>query len=82
MRNSYTIPEPYANEKSRIDAYKKILYKEKPTAVLILKGVINWRYAADTSIGVIFFEVSKKEMGELEFGKTEQAQLLIRWIKI
>lgn len=75
-------PELYATENDRVNAYKKILYKEKPSATLIINGSVNWRYAADTSLGVVFFEVPKKEMGELLFDSVEQAQLLIRWIMI
>lgn len=82
MKAKYIIPEIYANETDRINAYKKILYKEKPQAVQLTEGKTSWRYCAETSLGIIFFEIPVKEMGELPFNQFEQAQLLIRWIKL
>lgn len=60
---------------------KILLYKEKPTATLMHKDAEHYVYYCETSAGSIHFHVPVSEMGELPFGETEQAQLLIRWLK-
>lgn len=63
---------------------KKVLYKEKPAAIkyfhdVTMKGSIH-SYKAETSIGLVKFEVPEKDMGQKIFNNEEPAQLLIRWI--
>lgn len=59
---------------------KKALYKEKPVAKLIEFGKENV-YIAELSNGMeIKFIVPVSDMGETLFGKTMEAQLLIRWL--
>ena len=63
---------------------KKILYKEKPIAKRMtidhtMNGSMYW-YKTQTSLGIIQFKVPRHEMGETEFGKEENSQLLIRWM--
>ncbi len=61
---------------------KKVLYKEKPIATVLLHTMKtdSYEYVAKTSIGVVNFKVPKKEMGEVEFKTHEPSQLLIRWL--
>lgn len=61
---------------------KKTLYKEKPIAQLYHFGKEVYKYRAATSLGIVHFEIPIKEMGELLFESQEQAQLLIRWLKL
>lgn len=72
-----------------LNEIKKILYKEKPIAMLKDNGVSGVRgasavtgstYEANTSAGVIKFFVLHHEMGDVHFMQEEPAQLLIRWI--
>jgi hypothetical protein len=56
---------------------KKLLYKEKPTAVLSVSGD-TLLYKAVTSKGRVYFKVNKDE-GK-DFDKEMPAHLLIRWM--
>lgn len=82
MRNSYIIPEPYANENERIKAYENALQKEKPAAKVISKGKHFWRYVANTKIGSIFFEYPISYIEKFELGDTIPGWLCKKWIKI
>jgi hypothetical protein len=60
---------------------KKALYREKPMATRYNKTVTNYYYVANLKSGFkVYFTVPTKDMGELPFGETEQAQLLIRYL--
>lgn len=66
-----------------ITEIKKALYKEKPAAHKIFTGNIAYQYYAELADGTkVYFEVPVSDMGELPFEATEQAQLLIRYIKL
>ena len=66
-----------------INEIKKALYKEKPTAFKVFTGNIAYQYYAELQDGnKIYFEVPVSDMGDMLFNETEQAQLLIRYIKI
>lgn len=60
---------------------KEILYKERPSARKIFSDNDFFIYHTETTGGAISFKVPTVEMGDLPFGETEQAQLLIRWIQ-
>jgi len=64
MRNNYFIPEPYANENERKRIYKNAILRERPMAKVIVKGVYNWRYYADITIGTVFFELPINKVSE------------------
>lgn len=59
---------------------KKILYKEKPTAYCTSFSEGVKKYSAETSTGMVKFEVPVSDMGNNIFSDEESAQLLIRWI--
>jgi hypothetical protein len=80
MSKPLSIRTPTKIKAMKLDLIKKTLYKEKPTAKLNNIGKLFYRFLAQTSIGEIEFHVPVSEMGEIPFGDTEQAQLLIRWI--
>jgi hypothetical protein len=60
---------------------KKALYREKPIAHRYAKSISNFYYCVTLKTGEkLFFTVPTKDMGDCNFGETEQAQLLIRYI--
>lgn len=66
---------------------KKLLYKQKPKAVLnkIKKGVAYYESEVDTGesksfLGFVFFEVPVSDMGDAAFLPTMDAKLLNRWL--
>lgn len=82
MRNNYFIPEPYANEKERLQVYRSVLLRERPIAKRLWAGITNYQYYTDTSIGTIFFEIKVSDMGEKLLSATEPAQTLIKHIRL
>lgn len=69
-----------------LNEIKKVLYKEKPTALLYgeegspASNDYTFIYFTVMSIGEVTFRVPVSEMGEKVFGAELPAQLLIRWM--
>ncbi len=61
---------------------KKQLYRQKPEAYFryIRMGVAY--YYADLEETRVYFEIPVEDMGDTDFGPTEDAKLLIRWLTI
>lgn len=62
---------------------KKLLYKQKPQAVLIKKKEGIWIYSAALKEPRIYvdFEVPESDMGDGKFEDKMESHLLIRWLK-
>ena len=62
---------------------KKLLYKEKPSAVfrkVNKSGILYTADFADKTIDVRFL-IPFSDIGDADFSHTMQAQLLIRWLQ-
>lgn len=59
---------------------KKVLYKEKPVAIVAGKGDTYYKYKTFCSLGIIEFRVPISDMSDKLFDDKIQGQLLIRWL--
>lgn len=65
-----------------LNEIKKALYRQKPKAEFKYIRQGNAYYYADLDDNRIQFEIPVVDMGDADFGRTEDAKLLIRWIVI
>jgi hypothetical protein len=65
------------------DDIKKLLYRQKPKAILIKKINGIWTYTTPLREPRLFldFEVPESDMGDAKFEDEMDAHLLIRWLK-
>lgn len=59
---------------------KKVLYKEKPIAYMIINTPDVATYIANTSIGAIHFKIPKSDAIGANLKENMEGQFLIRWI--
>lgn len=61
---------------------KKALYKQKPQAEFKFVRLGVAYYYADLEDQRVNFEVPVSDMGDVDFGRTMDAKLLIRWLAV